>query len=124
MNTLFKCALIACFIMLISQMTWYIFNYEMIYIVGDALFKCGILYAVSRISKWKSFYYFIALDFFFNLAVIDYFFKVFLNPHKVYIHQYLLLIICLLILISRLICYATKLNFKMLLKKIFEREHN
>lgn len=119
---LFRLSILACIIMLIVQMIWYHFGCPAIYFCGDALFKCGILYAISRLSKWKSFYYFIILDFFFNLSVIDYLFRILCNPFKINTNQYVLFIICQFVSILRLIMHYTKLDIKSLIKNVFRRE--
>lgn len=120
---LFKLSILSCLTLMIVQMIWYPLNNQNIYLYGDGLFKSGILFCLSRLAKQKSFYYFIFLDFFFNLSIFDYIFRLFLTPYKIHINEYISQFdICLIILVLRLICNATKLNIILLIKKIFQRE--
>lgn len=118
---IFKLGICSCIVMFLAQLCWHYYNSPAIYYYGDGMFKCGILYAISRISKKESFYYYLILDFFFNLAVIDYIYRLFSDYGIAHISQYIFFSICVVILIIRLILYSTKLSFKSFIKKVFNR---
>lgn len=119
---LYRLAILSCIVLLLSQMTWRYFSNPLIYTYTDGLFKCGILYALSRLAKKESKYYFLILDFFFQLSIVDYIIDIFYNPYKIYYSQYHIFICLLILFIIRLLCFFTKKRIKKLIKLIFSSE--
>lgn len=119
---IFRLAILSCIVMLAAQISWHHYNMPELYYYGDGLFKCGILFTLSRLAKKEGFYLFLALDFFLNLAIIDYLYRVFSNQFILNISQYYFFGICFVILVLRMMMYYTKSSFKSLIKKIFKSE--
>lgn len=119
---LFKLSILSCLVMLIAQISWHHYNMPEIYYYGDGLFKCGVLFTLSRLAKKEGFYLFLILDFFLNLSIIDYLYRIFSNQFVINISQYYFFITCLIILILRMMMYYTKSSFKSLIKKLLKSE--